>query len=197
MDARNIIFQLVNTQWRQDILPQVPHHSFMDLSIIYSYVPDGILEQGSIIITNESSGLNQISKYELFDYAFVNTRRLLPPVVMPMFDIIKNAGNSEIIDNLWVISNSRVFLGAASILYKDVLYEISCKFKSDFYILPSSVHECLVIPVYLFDDASELAHVVKEVNEEHVEPVDRLSNCVYYYDRASRIVTIAEKYGFF
>jgi hypothetical protein len=197
MDARkNIIFQLVNTEWNQDYLSRLPHHSFMDLSIIYSYLSDDIPLQADII-TNESPGLNQISKYELFDLAFVNTRRLLSPVVMPMLEILKNfevTGSASLcseFNNLLVISNQHGFFGAASIMYKDVLYEISCKLKSDFYILPSSVHECLITPVYLFDNPYELMEVVKAVNKESVKLTERLSNHVYYYDRSTRVITVS------
>lgn len=196
-DARkNIIFQLVNTEWRQDILPGIPHHSFMDLSIIYAYVPDGILEFNRYIITNETLGLNQITKDELFELAFENTRKMLPPSIIPMFEILKNGGvtdfpfDPELDDGILVISNSIGFFGAVSIIYEDILFEISCKFESDLYILPSSIHECLIVPVYLFKNSDDLVNTVRYVNKNNVDPIDRLSDHIYCYNRDSRMLTL-------
>ena len=55
------------------------------------------------------------------------------------------------------------------------------KLGNDFYVLPSSVHECLVVPADKKFDASDLTRMVREVNATEVLPEERLSNRVYRY----------------
>ena len=61
---------------------------------------------------------------------------------------------------------------------------------SDLYILPSSIHEILLLPVSA-GKPEELAEIVKEVNRTQVQPEERLSDSVYLYDRKSGEIRIA------
>ena len=63
---------------------------------------------------------------------------------------------------------------------------------SDFYVLTSSIHETLLVPLGGMD-VSELSRLVKEVNETQVELCDRLSDKVQYYDRAKGALENAER----
>lgn len=197
-DARNIIFQLVNTEWNKDLISKVPHRTFMDLSIIYVYVPDGILNYKNVHIVSEAEAAeNGLTEQELFVRAYENTRRILPPLITSLGKLLEDLGVvdsastcPEVSNDVLVISNAVGFFGAASIIYEYELYEISCKFKSDLYILPSSLHECLIVPVKVFENPHELTNMVRAVNEEKVEPVDRLSNDVYRYGMDSRKIIL-------
>lgn len=75
--------------------------------------------------------------------------------------------------------------GAGVIFCDGVLRKIREKI-GDFYVLPSSVHEVLVIPVSEGIDRDELEEMVKAVNAAEVAPEDRLSDQVYLFDGTLR-----------
>lgn len=90
------------------------------------------------------------------------------------------------------LTNSSMENGASMILQEDLMKRIGELIGSDFYILPSSIHETLLVPLGVMD-VSELSQMVKEVNEIGVELCDRLSDKVLYYDREKGVFENAEK----
>ena len=202
----NIVFQVINTLQNEDMLRDMPHREFQDLSIIYRWVvkvdENGI--QSSAIRNNlaEQLGMNE---EQLFKCAVENTRRIFPPTVKSMNDVIREMFISdgmpaEVADMMigempedkmmWVISNDRGINGAGSMLYEDNLHKLAMKLETDLYILPSSVHECIAVSTNV-GDPYELAEMVSEINMGQVVLEDRLSNQVYHYDRVTRKLSIA------
>ena len=84
---------------------------------------------------------------------------------------------------LYVLTNQRAFFGAAGILDKGIISAFADNVGHDLFILPSSRHEVLLFPDLGDVAAGGLDGIVKEVNSSAVEPCDRLSDYVYYYDR--------------
>ena len=82
---------------------------------------------------------------------------------------------------MYVVSNKARFLGAATILYKQVLNYLYEKLEGEFYILPSSIHEVIAVSnVELSED--ELKKMVTEINENEVDYLEVLSDSVYRYN---------------
>ncbi len=202
----NIVFQVINTLQNEDMLRDMPHREFQDLSIIYRWVvkvdENGI--QSSAIRNNlaEQLGMNE---EQLFKCAVENTRRIFPPTVKSMNDVIRemfirDGMPAEVADMMigempedkmmWVISNDRGINGAGSMLYEDNLHKLAMKLETDLYILPSSVHECIAVSTNV-GDPYELAEMVSEINMGQVALEDRLSNQVYHYDKDARRLTLA------
>lgn len=202
----NIIFQLVNTMQNEDMLKNLPHREFQDLSIIYRWVV-GVDQKGlsSTVINNNLAKSLGMGEEELFKAAAENTRRILPPVVQSMNEVIMDMfmadgmpkelaeqmiGDQELEMTMWVISNERKIDGAASMLYEDKLHNLAEKVGTDLYILPSSVHEVIAVSVEM-GKPEELAQMVSEVNMDQVDISERLSNQVYHYDKDLRKITLA------
>ncbi len=202
----NIIFQLVNTLQNEDMLKNLPHREFQDLSIIYRWVVS-VDEKGiaSTVINNNLAKSLGMGEEELFKAAAENTRRMLPPVVQSMNEVIMDMfmadgmpkelaeqmiGEQEPEMTMWVISNERKIDGAASMLYEDKLHNLAEKVGTDLYILPSSVHEVIAVSVEM-GEPEELARMVSEVNMDQVDISERLSNQVYHYDKDLRKITLA------
>ena len=80
-----------------------------------------------------------------------------------------------------MISNEFEFFGANALLYSDVLGKVVKKIGTDCYILPSSVHDLIVLSTDVFSERSKLINLVKETNKEHVKNSDRLSDSIYLY----------------
>ena len=87
----NIVFQLVNTEQNRDMLAGVPHREFQDLSIIYRWVLK-MDEEGiqSTIVKNEMVESLGLREEQIFKLAAENTRRILPPVVKDMNEVIRD-----------------------------------------------------------------------------------------------------------
>lgn len=202
----NIVMQLVNTEQNKEMLENLPHREFQDLSIIYRWLMNQDREGIASTIVNiglaEKLGMNE---EQLFKAAVVNTKLLLPPTIRSMNEVIKDMFMQdglpeEIADRIieempedqimYVISNERGINGAASMLYEDGLHGLAEKLESDLYILPASIHEVIAISVNI-GDPNELAQMVIDVNMDQVELGERLSNQVYHYDKDLRKLSLA------
>ena len=71
--------------------------------------------------------------------------------------------------------------GAAAILNDTARQEIAEKL-GDFYVLPSSIHEVMIVPKSTGRSLEELELMVRSVNSSEVEPDEVLSDHVYEYD---------------
>lgn len=91
---------------------------------------------------------------------------------------------------MYVVSNTRGLYGAASILYDGVLEQCAQVMNGSFYILPSSVHEVLILPVNGFYIAGGLSEMVKEINRTQVAVEEVLSDHVYIYHRKTGKITM-------
>lgn len=91
---------------------------------------------------------------------------------------------------MYVLSNKRRFLGAACILYPDVMRCFANLIDRNFYVLPSSVHEVILLPDMGECNPNVLRNMVMEVNETEVEEAEFLSDNVYYYNRNEDKMTI-------
>ena len=201
-----VVFQLINTEQNKSFLEQVPHREFQDLSNNYKLVINADAESiQSIKVTNSLAERLGMNEEQLFKYAAENTRRILPPRIRNMNDVMKEMflsdGMPEEIaemmirevppeQTLWIISNNRGIDGAVSMLYENELHELAENLESDLYILPSSVHEVLAVSTEL-TEPEELAQMVAEVNMQKVALEERLSNQVYHYDKDLRKLTLA------
>lgn len=87
---------------------------------------------------------------------------------------------------MYVLSNESRRYGATSLLYEDVLQGFANMIEGDFYILPSSIHEVILVPHNSAYDVSDLYSMVKDVNEKEVPNEDILSDNVYYYDYTNK-----------
>ena len=94
-------------------------------------------------------------------------------------------------ETMYVASNSDRVNGSAVILYPGLLKDFADRIGKPFFILPSSIHECLFVPADERISADVLRQMVHEVNEAEVAPDEVLSDSVYYYDPETDIFEIA------
>lgn len=202
----NIIFQFINTEQNRELLKEIPHREFLDLSIIYRYIAK-VDEKGihSCIVKSSFAEKFHFKEEQLFELAMKNTRRILPPAVKNMHDVfyetyIQDGMPKEIAEMLsnvipedypmYVISNDRYISGAISMLYEDKLHEIAIQLNSDLYIMPVSVNEVIVVATYM-GEPDKFAEMVAEINMQEIKLSERLSNQVYYYNKDLRRITLA------
>lgn len=83
---------------------------------------------------------------------------------------------------MYVLTNSEQHLGSGLIVHNKILRHILDEIGEDIYVLPSSLHELIIIPSSVVDDETHLTKMVHEINQTTVETKDRLSDDVYRVD---------------
>lgn len=97
-------------------------------------------------------------------------------------EMIEGLGNSSNGIQMFVLTNRQKLNGATCMFYKNVIREFSISKNTDIYILPSSIHEVILVPATMDMSKEELSIMVRDVNEEEVDEGEILSNNVYIYD---------------
>lgn len=92
---------------------------------------------------------------------------------------------------MYVLSNTDRINGAACMLYTQLLENFSKKIDDNLYILPSSVHEIIIVPAARAGKTSELKEMVEEINATQVEEEEVLSDSVYFFNRSTKMLELA------
>lgn len=189
-----ICYKLVNTASNKKLLEDVPHRELFDLSIVY-YVVVSVEANvtGSIIIHNNHIKLWDITENDLYEFASDNTKRLLPAGIKSMFDTLSEMVDMEDLANtddfMYVLTNKEKLQGASTILYPDVLSTFADRKNANLWLLPSSIHEWIII----CDDGNmnreTLSEMIQEVNGSQLAPDEVLSDHPYYFDRLSKVLS--------
>lgn len=210
--ARNgLVCRLVNTSMNQELLKDCPSIPYLNLSILfYILLDDPLLGPGAVIVKNDDLETWQLSEEELFPLAADNIRRLLPADFLPMDRLLtelrgetdccaeeggeggrEGAGEGAGELPLYVLTNSRRTYGAVWMADPGTLRCISDVLQGDYWILPSSVHECMILPVSFRDDRESLAQMVSEINRSALAQEEVLADSVYLFRRETGKLEIA------
>ena len=129
--------------------------------------------------------------------ALENTPKLMPYTVKSMGDVLAEMLGSDLDPELravfethpvYVVSNRSKVHGATAMLFPKMLAEVGECIGSDFYIVPSSIHELIFIPARYYQEQVELAKLIVNVNENELKPQDVLSDHPYYFSRENEEV---------
>lgn len=197
-----IVFKLVNFQKNQAMLANIPYIRFLDLAIIFNCLVEADSEgSATILIQNQHLALWHINKNDLYEIAKENTPKLLSYDITSMGEILNKVLFGDEDDSplplcdspvpMYVLSNHHRFNGSGCILYKGLLQTLAQKLCSSFYILPSSIHEVLLIPTTKTSASTlEFTSIVQDVNKTHLANEEYLSDSVYYYCMETDTVTM-------
>ena len=191
-----IMYRVINRKKNEDIFDEVPHFGFLDLLVICVVVVEETDESiSSFMVTNSHMKMWGINRNELVEAAEQNKRKqkvILTPIEDVLESLIEEVGAdpSEIpIDSsLWVLTNERKLNGATLILNyecwaKTFSNRIGGVTGGDFYIIPSSIHELLLLPVRDDDNIDEIKDMIREINDTQVQQEEILSYSLYRYNR--------------
>ena len=192
----NLRAKLINYELNREFLKEVPHRRFLDLAIV-AYIALEMEEEiegnATITVKNNLQQTWKVDTEELIDTALENIRGDVVAANMSEYVDMSLFGDIENLFDIYVLTNRLKLHGAVAMLQKDRLKQFSEELKKEtLTILPSSIHECLIINAEDEDkDTDELKEMVKEVNETVVSDQDILSNNVYIYNRTTDKITIA------
>ena len=200
-----ICYKLINFEKNETLLEDVPYVPFLDLAICFFYpFWHEEIGGGSILIKNDHVKKWGVSVRDLWNAANANTRELYPESCCPMDGVLMELAGREpqpwpaLPEKDWgaycmtVLTNRQRVYGAAVILYDGYLERIAEILKASFYVVPSSIHEVLLLPILEGGDQRELRNVIREVNDENIDPQDVLSDNLYRYDRVKKRVEIVQ-----
>lgn len=192
MNKDQIVCRLVNTEKNRVWLRRVPHREFLDLSIVYHQMDkNGFL---AYLITWDDAHESQLSESELYELAMKNTKELCPLELKTMATIAEKLNESvnkarSAKEESYYVSNQFRKHGAIAILYEGTLEKISRITESNLYIMPTSIHECLVASVDAVPVLEAMQERLQFVNQHIVDEEIRLSNQVYHYDMETKEIT--------
>lgn len=184
-----LLAKIINTEKNIELLKVVPSKSFLDLSIVvYCDVSDFCNMQALILVKNEHLKLWGRNAEEIVDIAICNTKKqgyeiadvvdALEAIGVPVNNL-RNFGKGK----MFVLRRKKSDNGAVFLIYDDILDEFINKNQniSGIYIIPSSIHEVLLIPDGDIDDSLCLNSMINTVNDESLSEEEILCGHAYHY----------------
>lgn len=166
-----IVFKLINKKENQELLRQIPYEEYLDLAVVfYAVLEHTSFGTATLLIHNSHLRIWKVSKADIYEAAIMNTPRLMPMAI------------EQLTNYMYVVTNRYRNLGAAVMLYPDVWKKAVEKIGGSFYILPSSIHEVILIPENYGIGKIQLEVMVEEINNTEVDEEEILSDSVYYYN---------------
>lgn len=187
-----VAYRLINYEKNRELLQEIPHLPFLDLAVIfYSLLTDTPVGHATVLIRNSHLELWGKNTSWLYEAAKENTEKLLPKRLVSMEDMIYELSEGKQEPEyagvpMYVLTNSRKSFGAACLLYDGVLGECFRRLEESYYLIPSSVHEVILIPASAVGDSRELCALVQEMNRTQVRSTEVLSDTVYLYLEETR-----------
>lgn len=196
-----IVYRLVHRERNRELLKRVPFIPYLDLAIIFScMLSDSPVGNATIRIDSTHLELWQVTVEDLYEAARENTERLLPAQLRTMSEVIRELSCGldcpEEDVPMYVLTNRRQMHGAACLLYGEGQLLRACRERlgGGFYVLPSSIHELILVPASVVSDEQMLGTMIREINETQVQPTEVLSDHAYrYMPEYGRLVEVSEE----
>lgn len=196
-----LFLTVVNADKNQKMLDSVPHQRIEDLAVLYRcMVHSSDDHNGSIMVTNKLLDRWEISKEALHEQAVQNMDCLFAPEFHSMeYTIAELMGTpyteteaTQKASSMFVLTNDKAYYGASYLCNPEILKQISEKMDGDYLILPSSVHELIILREKEDMDISEIQEIVGSVNQTAVSETEYLSDNVYHYNSQDQNLSIME-----
>ncbi|MEY8364030.1 DUF5688 family protein [Anaerovoracaceae bacterium 41-7] len=189
-----IFFKLVSGEDNGAGLKNYPHKRIENLVKIYFLEP---APGWTIKITYDHLKDMGIDLQELDRLAQQNSMAQKPAELTCMNGIFLSKernlleNDDPLLPDMYVLTNREKTGGASVICYPGVLAQIGRKLCADFYVLPSSIDEVIIMPKFRELSPKHLGKIVREANADAVAEGHILSNCVYEYSRKKDTLAIA------
>ena len=211
----SLFIRVCNSKENKEFLKNVPHVEIEDMAVTcHILVAKDFRGVSSTPVTNDIMKMYGIREEQLFDDALESSQRINPPEIVNMDELLEGMyreqfammgyDENEIAKMLEelphamipmiVVTNEDKVNGAATMFYPGVMDEIGEKLGGNFFVLPSSFHETIVVPDDGEMDFKELLAMVTEINATEVDKQDKLTDQVYHYDVADKVFEKASRY---
>ncbi len=205
---KHLACKLINSEKNRKLLLNMPYKSFLDLAIVVYYLleeNDG--DFSTVMINYDCLKKWGISEEKLIEEAMENTKNLLGEYVSPLSSVLWDMYNQRPGDCLledemmelmvkeeqmpmFVVSNKPRVNGAVNMLNLRFMKKLADAVDSDLYIIPSTVHEIILVPAKPDVSREELDQIIHTINKEEIKPQDVLSDHSYFYRRDLNKITL-------
>lgn len=190
-----LFIKLINKNKNAEFLAEAPHEDFLDLAIVaYVRINDKKIGNGLIMVRNEHLALWHVSAKEVIDIAKKNTHDCDEFNLSHIIDVLTDLGRDMGVDDdqrrafpMYVATNKRMTNGAAVLTMKDKLREYADVLGGDYYVIPSSVNE-LILVGHNCDCYQDIDGMIKEVNSTQLVPDEVLSDHAYLYSLKDEVL---------
>ena len=195
-----LFVRLCNRHWNKEFLKTVPHQDHSDFAvtvhILFSNTDQNWI---STTFTNTMLEHYHIEKEKLFEDAFENAMRLFPAKIEDMKEMWKEeAGEAELvwetIQDRDVLTNQERINGAAVLFYPGMLKRLAMRYRSGFYLVPTSIHEFLVEKDREDVNIAQMELGLVKTNRAVTEQKEWLSEHIYHYDPFADVLERAADY---
>lgn len=197
-----IYIAVCNAEKNRELLQDVPHELREDLALTYRILvdcPNGNV--GSALIHNSHINSWGINENILKKGAWDSTRKLFPDVFSGIVNIIgkmvlqlpeEMLDEMPSEDTMYVLTNTKGTYGAAYMFDSEAMERIAARLGGNLIILPSSIHEVIILPEKEGMDLQTLKDMVSEINRVQLEDDEILSDEIYQYDATTHRLHMVE-----
>ena len=205
LDYENIkdklMIQVVAVKGNEEMLETIPHKEVEGMAVVYRVMLETEEDHSSsVLVTNNMLENMGVDKEELHKDAMESSEKNFPPTIRSLTEVlaemmgVPEEALPETQRPMYMATCNNGMNGASCMFYSDFMQQVTEMMQNDFFILPSSVHEILLLEDNGMYKVSELKAMVREVNESEVQPKDRLSNDVFHYDHKRDLFEKADDY---
>lgn len=214
---KHLFMRVSNIEENLQVLGGVPYIERADLAITFHIaVEENEAGRASAIVTNNMMENFGVTRNQLYKDALENSSFIAPVMIDNLGEVVgrmeieemeaRGASEEEIrkaeeriyvesqYNPMFVVTNETLLYGGSAIFYPGVMDQLGEVLNGDFFILPSSVHETLVVPDNGRISCHELKAMVMAINEKEVAPEDRLADEVYHYDTRDHVFEKTESF---
>jgi len=191
-----IFLRLLGKYELEEISQNRLYKTFLDLNIAYYVLSDEyngcqkteeITEQHLLQWNVTSHAIHEIAceNYTSKTQAeFLTLKQVMEQTTNQLFDL-------EAIeeDVMYILSNAERLHGSTCMLMPGVLEHIAGLIQDDYYLLPSSIHEVIIVPASCSPKRKELDDMIREINDSQLKREEVLSNHAYFYHRGKAMLT--------
>ena len=183
-----IFYKLVSYDKNRKMLEKLPYYKWNDLALIFYYaMEEERIGRASITIHHQHLKMWEQSMDTLYAVAQENMKKSMPELLVSMKDLLEETTGLKMGEDtylpMYVLTNQEKVYGAAAMLYSEHMKKLAERWQTDLLILPSSIHEVLLLPDDGQNEYAFYRQMVEEVNTTQVEPEEVLSYSLYRYCR--------------
>ena len=194
-----MILQVMPVKGNEERLDGVPHQRMEDLAVVCRAMIGGNAEgEMSFLVTDSVMKEYGVTKEELFSNAAGNMDYSIRPLFSVLAELEPALADETIAppdDMLFVVTNKQNVYGAGAIADPTFTEKAGKLMRGDYFILPSSIHEVLLLRDDGNMDYRALEAMVREINVTQVAPEERLSDQVYHYDAAEKLLETGKHFS--
>ena len=200
-----LAMEVVSSEANTELLSKIPHQQIEDMAVIYRCVlTTGEEGMSSVVVTNAMLDTFGVTAEQLHADAMENAPEIKPAVIKGMTEVMQEMMGEDLAsigfdinpadEVMYVATVPDKIHGAGVIAYQDFMDQAAERLGGDFFVLPSSIHEVLLVRDDGQSNFHDLEAMVQEVNATQVAPEEKLTDNVYHYDSKNHIFELAEKF---